>query len=189
MDVKIKRQGDAKYLVVTDKRINEQSHYASKDEPIILGALVQFFSSGEYGLQDYRRKEILIPSPFLEEGPEMYMVKSEDEKNALIANLHTYKLFHKENKEVLSWPRFDTYCYDGDIETPKYSSVARFSYKEGYKRLCEQRDFWLNYEGELDSEAIRVANPWRQITASDFLFNLRYGDGNTPGSEGVKRKM
>lgn len=177
MDVKIKRQGDSKILVVTDDKINAKNQFASKERPIVLGTLIHFFNSGEYGLSDFRRKEHLLASPYLEEGSEQFTPKNKEEKDFILSRLHTYKIYTENDKETILWPRFDSSCFDGDIKNPKYSYYACFSYQEAYKRLCEQRDFWLNYESDdLTSDLIRVPNTERQPSASTLSFEMRYPD-------------
>lgn len=177
MDVKIKRVGDSKILVVNDTKINEKGRFSSKEKPIVLGSIIHFFSSGEYSLSDYRLTDHLIASPYLEEGPELYFPKSQEEKDFVISRLHTYQIRQQDDKEYIVWHRFNSTCFDGDITNPQYSVCARFSYKEAYKRLCEQRDFWLNYQGEdLSSDDVRVENKYLQPSASILNFEYKYPD-------------
>lgn len=181
MKVKIKRLEGYYTLVVADQAINEK-YEASNERPIVLGKMENFFSSGCWSLSDYRLGKYLHPSPYFEEGIEIMEYSSEKEKNDIISQLHTYKI--NEEKNLISWSKFDGYVFDGDNPSCQdkygnsYSSVARFTYKEAYKRLKEQKEFWEKYQGDdLTLEELKLPNPHRQ--PHSLTLNLRNKGKNT----------
>ena len=103
---------------------------------------------------------------------EEVLIKSPEDRERIISELHTYKEYEKDGKHFIVWNRFNSYCFEGDLNKDEsFNPVACFSYKEAYKRLKEQRDCWLEYPGkDLTADCIRLANPKRQPTYSEISF-------------------
>lgn len=163
-------------LVVQDEEVNQQYDCTNKN-PVVLGVLTEFFDSGCWALSDYRLSKHRFPSPYLEEAVQIYHYENEKEKNKVIEYLHTYEISEKE--KCIIWSKFDSYAFDGDnpSHTDKYgevySTVARFSFKEGLNRLKQQKEFWENYDKkDLKSDEIRIENIHRQPGETEIYFKI-----------------
>ena len=177
MKVKIKKFNGTTKLVVADSAIN-QKYGASVQKPIVLAVITNFFNSNCYSLQDYRNTQHRKPSPYLEEGPCILKIVSQEQKDFYLAHLHTYRIQTEEHREYICWQEWDTYCWDGDNPQcidkfgSQYSQVARWSYGEAKKRLNEITQFWSEYEGE-DLQSQKIENPFRQKGETLMSFAYR----------------
>lgn len=190
MKTKIKKSKGYYRLVVDDEEINKK--YGFK-ESIVLGCITEFWDAKQWRVEDYRLKEHLMPSPYLEDGVQVFKPRNEKEKQLLMDSLHTYKI---SEDGTFSWDRFNATRFEGgdlpcltDKTLKQYSPVARFTFKKAYQLLLEQKEFWDNYDKkDLCFDEIRIENPHRQISESEILFKFLMGNIDKGGSKKAKPK-
>lgn len=170
MDVKIKRFKGTWTLVVADKQINEL-YRGTKERPVQLASIINYFDSGVYSVSDWRLTEHRRPSPYLEGSTQsFYTPENEEEAEYLRSVLHTYE----ETEEGFSWDSFDAHYFQGDNMESKdkygstYTDIARFSYKVAYAKLQEIKTFWEGWS-DPDLNTARINNPHRQLSESRIM--------------------
>lgn len=181
MKTKINIREGAQYLEVADKEINDKSQHGS---PIVLAVIKNFFNSKCWSFEDYRLKQHLIPSRYLNDSHEQifnFKDYPEVDKNMVISKLHEYSL---TDKEGLFYWRFDGVSLEGDIakDDPRrkfssgqeYPRCACFTFKEAQNKLREAKTFWESYEGSLTDEKIKLPNKHRQPHSAEFYFELSF---------------
>lgn len=170
----IKSKGYYK-LVVDDPEVNAK--YNCEKNPILLGCITEFWDASQWRVEDYRLKQNLLPSPYLEDGVQVYTPKNQEEKDFLIKSLHTY---NENEKGEFVWDRFNSTRFEGgdlpcltDKSLTQYSTVARFTFKKAFKLLQEQKEFWENFDKkDLKIDEVRIENPYRQISESEISFHF-----------------
>lgn len=162
-------------LVVADKAINEK-YEQTQEHPIVLASITNFFESGCWSFQNWRLCKHRKPSHYLEESSEDFVYENEDEKNRVLASLHSYSL--DEETKVISWPKFDSIDYNGDNPSCLASDgsfvhiTARFTFKGALKKLKEQKFFWDSFEGDdLTIASLKLENSYRQTHSSVFYMD------------------
>ena len=149
----------------------------------MLAVITNYFNSSCWSFEDYRLKNNLIPSAYLNDNHEnIYNFKdyNEEDKNIVLSKLHTYDL----NDEGLFYWMFDGVDLNGDIpkDDPRrkltngqeYPSCACFTFKEAQKKLSEAKKFWESYNGSLTDENIKINNQHRQPHSAEYYFDLSF---------------
>lgn len=164
------------YKLVVDDELTNQVFKCSSERPILLGVITEFYDSDCWSVQDYRLKKNLMPSEYLLDGTEEMKPEDEAQKEKILSKLHTYKI---SKEGIIYWSTFDSVCFDGDNLGMKdslgnsYPDIARFTFKEAYKRLEEQQRFWDNVDKkEITSDSVRIENPHRQASQTDMFFEF-----------------
>jgi hypothetical protein len=181
MKTKIIIREGVQSLVVDDKEINNASKYGS---PILLAVITNYFNSQCWSFEDYRLKQHLIPSAYLNDSNEhIYDFNNypEEDKKLVLSKLKHYKLSEEEG--LFYW-RNDGVDLNGDIPKDdkrriftngeEYPQCACFTFKAAQKKLREAKEFWDKYEGSLTDEVIKIPNPERQPHSAEFYFELSF---------------
>lgn len=167
-------------LVVDDKTINDKSQYGS---PIVLACITHFFNSGCWSFDDYRLKDHLIPSAYLDDSNDTvidFINYPKQDQDLILSKLHTFSM---DGDHLFYW-RFTTTDLEGDIpQNDKrrqlttgdfLTPAACFTFKHAYEKLRDAKQFWDNYEGTLVDPKLKRENKFMQPHSSSFYFDLSF---------------
>lgn len=136
------------------------------DYEILLASMTNFFETGNWILKDVRYREMIwIPSSHIAEQSDTYKYKTEEERDFICEQLHTY---HDDtDKQILHWLLYEFYRLDGDLSLDqryyKNNITACWSFKKAREELYKAKKFWENYTEDLTS--VKYECPWSQKLA------------------------
>lgn len=181
MKVKIIKSEGVQKLVVDEPAINDACKHGS---PITLAVITNYFNSGCWSFEDYRLKDHLIASKYLNDSNEhIYNFNDypEADQKLVLSKLHSYTL--SDEKGLFYW-RFNTVDMNGDIpkddprrklsDGTEYTQCACFTFRAAQAKMREAKAFWESYTGSLTDDAVRIPNPHRQPHSGDYFFELSF---------------
>lgn len=178
MKTKIISKKGVKYLVLDEKEINDNCKFGS---PITLAVISNYADSKCWTFDDYRLKEFLNPSKYLNDSSDSminFFKQSKEDQEIILSKLYDY---HLSEEEGLHYWRYDSTALNGDILDDderrissgiKFPRRACFSFEEAKKRLKDAEYFWNNYNGSLTDDSIRLPNKFRQPSLASFWLEL-----------------
>lgn len=174
----IKSEGYYK-LIVDDPVINATSRFGG---PIVLACITEFFHMKCWSFDDYRLKEHLIPSPYLNDSNDRisnFTQLPQEDKDLILSKVKTYTI--DDDGHLFYW-RFVTTDLDGDIPSKDkrrqltdgsfLTEAACFTFKGAQAKLKEAKVFWDSYEGELTDPIVKRENKYIQPNSSSFTFEM-----------------
>ena len=165
----IKSKGYYK-LIVNDEQVNS---YHKSSEPILLGCLSNYANSKNWTLSDFRLSEHLLPSPYLSNSLEEYIANDEEEYLSILSQLRNYRT--SDRPLHLLWNTYNTIVLDDADNQPSLSGLnfpewAFFTYKKGFEKLIEMKNYWENVNEKFISAEHLIENKHRQPSSSHFSF-------------------
>ena len=195
MKTKITKSKGAQYLVVDDEEINNKSQYGS---PITLAVITNYFDSLCWSFEDYRLRQHLIPSKYLNDNSDQifnFNSYPEEDKKLVLCKIKDYTL--SEEQGMFYW-RYDGVDLAGDIPRDdkrrifttgdEYPRCACFTFKAAQTKLREAKEFWDSYEGSLTDDKVRLPNPYLQPHSASFYFELSFNQAKIEEMKKMQKK-
>lgn len=179
MKTKITKSEGYYKLIVDDPVVNATSQFGG---PIVLACITEFAHMKCWSFDDYRLKDHLIPSPYLNDSNEeiyKFTELPQEDKDLILSKVTTYTI--GEDGNLFYW-RFVTTDLDGDIPTNDkrrqltdgsfLTTAACFTFKAAQTKLKEAKEFWDSYEGSLTDPIVKRENKYIQPHSSSFTCEM-----------------
>jgi hypothetical protein len=191
MNVKIQNLGNSAYALVIDKP-NTPSNSLPR-----LAMITNFFSSGQWSIEDVRLHHHGIPSPYFSVSAERYWVHQDVSSTKDIETLKRFIPAHQEfDSTEHAGARLFTWCtYDGlvvgapDPNETRHNHAVYHTRKAALDYLKRAADFWTAFPYDAShphieqlASFVKLPNPHRQLNPTELLglFHLvdLVGDAN-----------